>query len=131
MQQYGLRFDLNQTAAEIFFLAFFCKWASCVASHSNCLAKEAPRANTALRGWRMVMRLPPKRMGEISMEGPPEQTSDTSAAQSASNEAIKLIRKLRWAGMDEEAERLLKELKMRRGAGVAAESVLPTRLETD
>ena len=35
---------------------------------------------------------------------------DVSADVRASNEVIKLIRKLRWMGMDDEAERLLAEL---------------------
>ncbi|MDE2284308.1 MAG: hypothetical protein KGK33_06810, partial [Hyphomicrobiales bacterium] len=40
------------------------------------------------------------------------------------------LRKLRWAGMDDEAERLLKELKPL-PTEEKAESVLPTRVETD
>jgi len=35
---------------------------------------------------------------------------DHSAQRSASNECIRLIRKLRWIGMDDEAERVLAEL---------------------
>lgn len=58
-----------------------------------------------------------------------EQPPDSSAAESRSDELIKLIRKLRWAGMDKEAERLLKELK--REHGEAAESVIATPRETD
>ena len=35
---------------------------------------------------------------------------DDSAQRSASNECVRLIRKLRWMGMDEEAERVLAQL---------------------
>jgi hypothetical protein len=35
---------------------------------------------------------------------------DDSAQRSASNECVRLIRKLRWIGMDEEAERVLAQL---------------------
>ena len=35
---------------------------------------------------------------------------DNSAQRSASNECVRLIRKLRWIGMDDEAERLLAQL---------------------
>jgi hypothetical protein len=60
-----------------------------------------------------------------------QQTSDpsTSAGQRASNELIKLIRKLRWLGMEEEAQGLQKELERRRAA--AADSVLAKAPETD
>ncbi len=46
-----------------------------------------------------------------------------------SNEMIKLIRKLRWIGMDEEAQKLQKELTQRETA--AADSVVATQGETD
>lgn len=36
--------------------------------------------------------------------------SDDSAQRSASNECVRLIRKLRWIGMDDEAERVLAQL---------------------
>ena len=35
---------------------------------------------------------------------------DNSAQRSASNECVRLIRKLRWIGMDDEAERVLAQL---------------------
>ena len=35
---------------------------------------------------------------------------DDSAQRSASNECIRLIRKLRWIGMDDEADRILVQL---------------------
>jgi hypothetical protein len=35
---------------------------------------------------------------------------DVPGPQSASNECVRLIRKLRWIGMDDEAERVLAQL---------------------
>jgi hypothetical protein len=55
--------------------------------------------------------------------------SDAVAAPNGSNELIKLIRKLRWVGMDDEAERLQAELTQRQTA--AADSVVATQGETD
>lgn len=46
-----------------------------------------------------------------------------------SNDMIKLIRKLRWIGMDEEAQKLQTELTQREAA--AADSVIATSHETD
>ena len=57
------------------------------------------------------------------------QPSDTSARQRASNELVKLIRKLRWLGMEEEAQDLEDGLRRRHAA--AADSVLATAAETD
>jgi len=59
-----------------------------------------------------------------------QKSSAVETTPKTSKEIITLVRKLRWAGMDEEAERLLKELEPR-SAEDAAEGVLPTRLETD
>jgi hypothetical protein len=59
-----------------------------------------------------------------------EKSSTVEAEQKTSKEIIIRIRKLRWAGMDDEAERLLKELKAR-PPDVEMEGVLPTRVETD
>jgi hypothetical protein len=57
-----------------------------------------------------------------------QKPSDVSAEQRTSNELVKLIRKLRWMGMEEEAERVETELAcdVRR-----ADSVLATSHETD
>jgi hypothetical protein len=58
-----------------------------------------------------------------------QKPSDHSAEQRTSNELVKLIRKLRWMGMEEEAERLETELAhcdVRR-----TNSVLATSHETD
>jgi hypothetical protein len=57
------------------------------------------------------------------------QPSDTSARQRASNELVTLIRKLRWLGMEEEAQGLQNELERR--CAMAADSVLATAAETD
>ena len=45
------------------------------------------------------------------------------------NETIKLIRKLRWIGMEDEAQKLERELAEREDA--AADSVVATPRETD
>ena len=57
------------------------------------------------------------------------KTSERPAAESTSSDLLKLVHKLRWAGMEEEAERLLKKLK--HGQTQAEESVVPTPTETD
>ena len=54
-----------------------------------------------------------------------QNPSDTRA----SNDMIKLIRKLRWIGMDEEAQKLQRELTERETA--PADSVVATPRETD
>jgi hypothetical protein len=63
---------------------------------------------------------------EMSLE---RQTSDASAQHTSSDELIKLICKLRWIGMEDEAERLMKELTRRRSA--ADDSVVAAPAETD
>jgi hypothetical protein len=60
-----------------------------------------------------------------SMPLPQQNPSETRA----SNEMIKLIRKLRWIGMDEEAQKLQNELTQRDAA--PADSVVATPHETD
>jgi hypothetical protein len=55
------------------------------------------------------------------MEIPAKQTP------AASSETVKLIRKLRWVGLEEKAEQLEKELELRR----ATDTVLATQSETD
>jgi hypothetical protein len=56
-----------------------------------------------------------------------QQTSpDTTGA---SNDMVKLIRKLRWIGMDEEALKLQQELTLREAA--PADCVVATPRETD
>jgi hypothetical protein len=61
----------------------------------------------------------------LAQQKPP----DTPVVQSMSNETIKLILKLRWMGMEEEAERVLTELTRREGP--TADSVLVTPSDTD
>jgi hypothetical protein len=65
------------------------------------------------------------------MSNEPQKSSDMDSMQRTSKEIITRVRKLRWAGMDEEAEQLLKELEPQPAASAAAQSVVPTRLETD
>lgn len=59
-----------------------------------------------------------------------ERQKSSAIEADRSKETIRRIRKLRWAGMDDEAERLLQELKPW-PPDVEVEAVLPTRLETD
>ena len=56
---------------------------------------------------------------------PQQNPSETSA----SNEMVKLIRKLRWIGMDEEAQKLQNELTQSDAA--PADSVVGTPRDTD
>jgi hypothetical protein len=58
-----------------------------------------------------------------------QQPPETSVVNRASNELIKLIRKLRWMGMEEEAAGLQKELGQRHPTD--ADSVLATPRDTD
>jgi hypothetical protein len=65
------------------------------------------------------------------MEMPLEQQKvpDSLEEQRTSNELVNLIRKLRWIGMEEEAEGLLEELEWRRPTDVI--SVIAPSRETD
>ncbi len=65
------------------------------------------------------------------MDTPVEQKQppETSTAPRASNELIRLIRKLRWMGREEEAAGLQKELRRRRPTD--ADTVLAAPGETD
>jgi hypothetical protein len=56
-------------------------------------------------------------------------SKQSSANATASNETIKLIRKLRWIGMEEEAKKLEHELAEREGA--TADSVVASPRDTD
>lgn len=58
-----------------------------------------------------------------------EEAVRNSADQRTSNELVRLIRKLRWMGMEEQAEPLMDEL-MRRGTTDAVSVITPSR-ETD
>jgi hypothetical protein len=53
----------------------------------------------------------------------------TSSDTGVSNDMVKLIRKLRWIGMDEEAQKLQRELTLRDAA--PDDSVVATPRETD
>jgi hypothetical protein len=61
----------------------------------------------------------------LKQQKPPE----VAAEQRTSNELIKLIRKLRWMGMEEEAERVQTELAQ--SGTRPADSVLAASRETD
>ncbi len=61
----------------------------------------------------------------MAISAQPQNPSDTRV----SNDMIKLIRKLRWIGMDEEAQKLQTELTQREAA--ADDSVVATPRETD
>jgi hypothetical protein len=54
---------------------------------------------------------------------------DGSGEQRSSNELVKLIRKLRWMGLEEEAERVENQLTLRKVQ--AADSVIAAAHETD
>jgi hypothetical protein len=58
-----------------------------------------------------------------------QQVPDDTADQDASNELVKLIRKLRWMGMEEEAEKTQALLARRRVR--PADSVFATPPDTD
>ena len=58
-----------------------------------------------------------------------QKSADSSPAQRASNELVKLIRKLRWMGMEEEAKKMEEQLTH---CDVRAEdSVVAASRETD
>jgi hypothetical protein len=58
-----------------------------------------------------------------------QKPPDVSSEQRKSNDLVRLIRKLRWTGMEEEADRVQTELTQ---CGVRhADSVLATPHETD
>lgn len=57
------------------------------------------------------------------------QPPDVSVEQRASNELVKLIRKLRWMGMQEEAERVQVQLTQCRVP--TADNVVATPCDTD
>ena len=65
----------------------------------------------------------------MEMRHEQQKPSDRLAEQGASNELVKMIRKLRWMGMEEEAERLQKQLTSRNVP--AADSVIAASRETD
>jgi hypothetical protein len=70
-----------------------------------------------------------KILGKPSMETPPRQQErpDVSIEQRRSSELVKRIRKLRWMGMEEEAERVETAL-----SGISpSDSVLAAPHETD
>ena len=73
--------------------------------------------------------LPTTRADLLEMRRDQQKSPNRLAEQQASNELVKLIRKLRWMGLEEEAERVEDELVLRRVA--AADSVIAAPRETD
>jgi hypothetical protein len=68
-------------------------------------------------------------MATLEQSRAQQDVSDTTASQRAPDELVKLIRKLRWVGLEDEAERLQTELTRRHGA--AADCVVAMPRETD
>jgi hypothetical protein len=58
-----------------------------------------------------------------------QSSPDDFAERRACNELVKLIRKLRWMGLDEEAGKVAKQLTLRKVQ--AADSVIAAPCETD
>ncbi len=65
----------------------------------------------------------------MEMRHDQQKPPEVSAEQRASNELVKLIRKLRWMGMDEEAERARD--KLTKCHVPATDSVVAASRETD
>jgi hypothetical protein len=65
----------------------------------------------------------------MEMRDDKEHSPDGLAAQRTSNELIKLIRKLRWMGLEKEAERVRSQLTLREVP--ATDSVVAAAGETD
>ena len=58
----------------------------------------------------------------------PQNAAEAAGTQRGPDELVRLIRKLRWIGMEDEAERLQSELMEQH---TAADSVVATPRETD
>ena len=110
---------------------FVCDAADAVAAHFSYLASKqleadiicvlANRCSAAnkKKHWRTVMEMPVEQ----------KQTMQSSIARRGTDELIKLIRKLRWMGREDEEARLQTEL--RRQRSTAADSVLAAPCDTD
>jgi hypothetical protein len=68
-------------------------------------------------------------VGRTPVATPVKQEAPEQSPAHTTNELVKLIRKLRWMGMDDEAQGLQNELEQRHAT--AADSVLATPHETD
>jgi hypothetical protein len=67
-------------------------------------------------------------MRETTMEIPPDRVpADTPTVHAMSSETVKLIRKLRWLGLEEKAEQLEDELEQQ----AATDTVVSIQSETD
>lgn len=70
------------------------------------------------------------RLGKTSMQNRPDQMPPrVSSEQKRSGELVKLVRKLRWIGMEDEAEQVEKQLLLQQLP--AADSVIAASRETD
>jgi len=65
----------------------------------------------------------------MEMRREPQKPPDSRAEQGATDELVKLIRKLRWMGMEEEAKKLQNHLAL--CGDPAADSVVEASRETD
>ena len=65
----------------------------------------------------------------MTMSFEQSEPPDAVTSLNSSNELVKLIRKLRWIGMEEEAQRLQHELTQR--SAEAADCVVARSAETD
>jgi hypothetical protein len=134
MQRPSRVFDLDQCSPEILPSAISGPtrryFSVHVAPHSDRLAQGAAKAKTIDRLDELRHSRRQQKMGETSMGIPLEhKTPGRSAAEGTSSELLKLVHKLRWAGMEEEAERLLKKLKHEQTP--PEDSVVATPTETD
>ena len=64
----------------------------------------------------------------MTLKQPKHDDAAEAEGESRANELVKRIRKLRWMGMEEEAERLQRELTR---SCVGSDSVIATPRETD
>jgi hypothetical protein len=101
------------------------------AAHGHGLALAARKWKYYLQSRRIIAQCDQQKQWEQTpMDVPMEQeTPDHTAAGSTSSDLIKLVQKLRWAGLDEEADRLLKKLKS--GPPAAKDSVVTVHNDTD
>jgi hypothetical protein len=101
-----------------------------VAPHSDRLAQGAAKAKTIDRLDELRhSRRQQKNGRNIHGNTARTQNSWPIRVRGTSSELLKLVHKLRWAGMEEEAERLLKKLKHEQTP--PEDSVVATPTETD
>ena len=100
------RQDLDEASAKVkpFTLLPITSRLSCCLKLTSFTVLNFDGAKTTITGGRLNMG--------ITMEilNVPARRFDDAAQRSTSNECVRLIRKLRWIGMDDEAERVLAQL---------------------